>query len=229
MVYNIFRVCVCVCMCVCARAHKKIYIYVRAYVYNICNVHWCVRGGGGGGGREVASGAAREGADSVNGILLGHPFTRTRRKLEDLIWRAVWIAFVPAMPPIEPSVIYARAHTHTHIHTCTRITRVSLYTRRGEHEARMQARVWRDAAAAAAATACAYVHVRTPLVRARSTRRSSLRERSSFVRPRARASSRATGGGRREDARVCRPAHTYVWVLTFHDLSRSFQRASKRS
>jgi len=27
---------------------------------------------------------------------------------------------------------------------------------------------------------------------------------------------------------VCQPARTYVWVLTFHDLSRSFQRASKR-
>lgn len=54
----------------------------------------------------------REGrvGDSVNGILLGHPFTRTRRKLEDLIWRAVWIAFALAMPPIEPSVIYVHIH-----------------------------------------------------------------------------------------------------------------------
>lgn len=56
--------------------------------------------------------------DSVNGILLGHPFTRTRRKLEDLIWRAVWIAFALAMPPIEPSVIYVHIHTYyAHLYT----------------------------------------------------------------------------------------------------------------
>lgn len=54
----------------------------------------------------------------MNGILLGHPFTRTRRKLEDLIWRAVWIAFALAMPPIEPSVIYAHRHTY-YAHLCT--------------------------------------------------------------------------------------------------------------
>ena len=44
---------------------------------------------------------------SVNGILLGHPFTRTRRKLEDLIWRArgaVWMAFARGdAGPIEPA------------------------------------------------------------------------------------------------------------------------------
>lgn len=61
--------------------------------------------------------------DSVNGILLGHPFTRTRRKLEDLIWRAVWIAFALAMPPIEPSVIYVHIHTY-----------YALYTDRREYE-----------------------------------------------------------------------------------------------
>lgn len=56
--------------------------------------------------------------DSVNGILLGHPFTRTRRKLEDLIWRVVWIAFALAMPPIELSVIYVHIHTYyAHLYT----------------------------------------------------------------------------------------------------------------
>lgn len=79
-----------------------------------------IGGGGSAGGRWADGGGRREEGDSVNGILLGHPFTRTRRKLEDLIWRAVWIAFALAMPPIEPSVIYV------HIHT--RITRAHLYT-----------------------------------------------------------------------------------------------------
>lgn len=95
----------------------------------------------------------RKGGDSVNGILLGHPFTRTRRKLEDLIWRAVWIAFALAMPPIEPSVIY--------VHIYTRITRAHLYTQAhgGRGRTRERRRVH----------AC--VHVRT-----RCTRRSSLHE-----------------------------------------------------
>lgn len=73
--------------------------------------------------------------DSVNGILLGHPFTRTRRKLEDLIWRAVWIAFALAMPPIEPSVIYVHIHTYyAHLYT---------YRREYEHASapRMRVRV----------------------------------------------------------------------------------------
>jgi len=77
-------------------------------------VRGCVHGAERGwwGGREGGVG------DSVNGILLGHPFTRTRRKLEDLIWRAVWIAFALAMPPIEPSVIYVHIHTYyAHLYT----------------------------------------------------------------------------------------------------------------
>lgn len=76
-------------------------------------------------GWRPAVGRGGEG-DSVNGILLGHPFTRTRRKLEDLIWRAVWIAFALAMPPIEPSVI------HVHIHT--------YYAHLSKHTANMNAR-----------------------------------------------------------------------------------------
>lgn len=53
------------------------------------------------------------GGGLVNGILLGHPFTRTPRKLEDLIWRAVWMPFAPAMPPIEPLLIYVRIYTRS--------------------------------------------------------------------------------------------------------------------
>jgi len=92
-----------------------------------------------------------------------------------------------------------------------------------------QARVWRDAAAAAAA--CAYVHVH--LVYARDVHEGAVYENAvhSFARARAYILARhrgAGGGSWREDARVCQPARPYVWVLTFHDLSRSFQRASKR-
>lgn len=79
-------------------------------------------GGGDARGRTGLEADVGGGGDSVNGILLGHPFTRTRRKLEDLIWRAVWIAFALAMPPIEPSVIYM------YVHIYTRITRISLNT-----------------------------------------------------------------------------------------------------
>ena len=63
----------------------------------------------------------------VNGILLGHPFTRTLRKLEDLIWRAVWMPFAPAMPPIEPLLIYVRIYTRSQIraHTHTRLLHTS--------------------------------------------------------------------------------------------------------
>lgn len=57
------------------------------------------------------------GGGLVNGILLGHPFTRTQRKLEDLIWRAVWMPFAPAMPPIEPLLIYPRIYTGSQIYT----------------------------------------------------------------------------------------------------------------
>jgi len=106
---------------------------VRMCIIYVTYIGVCAAGEGG-GGREVASGAAREGADSVNGILLGHPFTRTRRKLEDLIWRAVWIAFVPAMPPIEPSVIYARARARTHTHTHTHTHMHTYYARVFIHE-----------------------------------------------------------------------------------------------
>lgn len=38
-------------------------------------------------GTAMARGGTEAGGGLVNGILLGHPFTRTRRKLEDLIWR----------------------------------------------------------------------------------------------------------------------------------------------
>lgn len=61
----------------------------------------------------------RRGGGLVNGILLGHPFTRTRRKLEDLIWRAVWMPFAPAMPPIEPLPLYVGIYTLARGQGCT--------------------------------------------------------------------------------------------------------------
>lgn len=150
--------------------------------------------------------------DSVNGILLGHPFTRTRRKLEDLIWRAVWIAFALAMPPIEPSVIYVHIHTYY----------AHLYTDRREYEH-------------ASVLVCVYtrIHVRGVCEGAVYTKTQFIR---SFAR---RVYTRAHVGMHiHVDALTTRvrtyvfasmcASSTYVWVLTFHDLSRSFQRASKR-
>jgi len=82
--YIIYFVCVCVCVCACARAHiKKIYIYVRAYVYNICNVHWCVRGGGGGGreggGERGGTGRGRFGEWNIIGASFHADSTEARR------------------------------------------------------------------------------------------------------------------------------------------------------
>lgn len=144
--------------------------------------------------------------DSVNGILLGHPFTRTRRKLEDLIWRAVWIAFALAMPPIEPSVIYVHIHAHYAL----------LYTDEREYER-------------ASAFVCVYTHVYAVCTKEQFTRKRSSR---SFVRSLVahtyteRCYTRIRMYVSR--LRVCARPTAYVWVLTFHDLSRSFQRASKR-
>lgn len=115
------------------------------------------------GGERDARGMG--GDDSVNGILLGHPFTRTRRKLEDLIWRAVWIAFALAMPPIEPSVIYVHRHTYyAHLYTHSEYER------------------WRDRCVQPRAPpyTCTYVH-------AVYTKEQFTRKRSSFVRSLARS------------------------------------------
>jgi len=156
--------------------------------------------GRGARGRTRLEAGGGWGGDSVNGILLGHPFTRTRRKLEDLIWRAVWIAFALAMPPIEPSVMY--------VHTYTRITRISLNIQQ----------IW------ARVRTCVHeraVYTKTQFVR-------------SFVAGIFAHTEPLTQGYAcytRTCARVafmCARSGTYVWVLTFHDLSRSFQRASKR-
>lgn len=118
----------------------------------------------------VGAGVYGEGADSVNGILLGHPFTRTRRKLEDLIWRVVWIAFAPAMPPIEPSVIYVHIHTY--------YARISIHTRRGG--ANMSESMHARDAAAPVCVRVYTLHVRR--VRTMYTKEQFTRERSSFVR-----------------------------------------------
>ena len=97
-------ICVCVCACVYIHTHTHIYIYIYT--------HTRARG------RESYRRVEVEGVEEgglVNGILLGHPFTRTLRKLEDLIWRAVWMPFAPAMPPIEPLLIYVRIYTRSQI------------------------------------------------------------------------------------------------------------------
>lgn len=125
--------------------------------------------------------------DSVNGILLGHPFTRTRRKLEDLIWRAVWIAFALAMPPIEPSVIYVHIHTYY----------AHLYTDRREYEH-------------ASALVCVSTYVYAVYTKEQFTRK-----RSSFVRSFVRSSLVArrvyTHAHRDAHPRRCTGyTHTYV-------------------
>lgn len=119
------------------------------------------------GGVHGANGEGWRGrvGDSVNGILLGHPFTRTRRKLEDLIWRAVWIAFALAMPPIEPSVIYVHIHTYY----------AHLYTDRREYEH-----------ASAHSYACTHTFVYAVYTKEQFTRK-----RSSFVRSFVRSFARA--------------------------------------
>lgn len=69
------------------------------------------------------------GGGLVNGILLGHPFTRTPRKLEDLIWRAVWMLCSPRQCRLLNRCLYMYVfthvrkytHTYTHIHMCVYI------------------------------------------------------------------------------------------------------------
>lgn len=64
------------------------------------------------------------GGGLVNGILLGHPFTRTPRKLEDLIWRAVWMLCSPRQCRLLNRCLYmyvfthVRKYTHTHTYMC---------------------------------------------------------------------------------------------------------------
>lgn len=140
----------------------------------------------------------------MNGILLGHPFTRTRRKLEDLIWRAVWIAFALAMPPIEPSVMYVHTHTHTY------------YAHLSKHTANMSARSYVCTRASSLHENAVRSFVRRGYIRAHRTAYTGIRLLHGILATCVRV------------AFMCARSGTYVWVLTFHDLSRSFQRASKR-
>lgn len=57
------------------------------------------------------------GGGLVNGILLGHPFTRTPRKLEDLIWRAVWMLCSPRQCRLLNRCLCMYVFTHVRVNT----------------------------------------------------------------------------------------------------------------